>query len=179
MDHSYDPTNFATKVRAVGVWFTGYDTSQLAADPRVYLVPVGMDVMRSPTRGIGETREWRILDQVIPAPRSLNNPGITALDRADWIPSLDDETMNGSFGLLRKFGRFPAHPDQNISGDQMANDTRLNGRSVWNTRWLLIIPAETLGSTGQEVSGLERFIDDVLDIRIYMTTYAHPAITGG
>ena len=45
-DSYYSAANFATKVRGVGVWFSNYNGSGLALTPRVYLVPVGEDVLR-------------------------------------------------------------------------------------------------------------------------------------
>ena len=69
-DSSYDPTLFATKVRSVGTWFAGYDNSGLSTTPRIYLIPVGADVMRSPTDGL-TTREWRVVDQALPVPFPL------------------------------------------------------------------------------------------------------------
>ena len=49
-DSAYDPSHFATKIRAVGIWFTNYSGLPLSNTPRVYLVPVGADVLRSPER---------------------------------------------------------------------------------------------------------------------------------
>jgi hypothetical protein len=64
----------------------------------------------------------------------------------------------------------------------MINDSRLIGRSVWNTRWLLIIPAGTLHTDRNE--GLERFVNGALfngerdgngvsDIKLFFHTYAY------
>jgi hypothetical protein len=53
----------------------------------------------------------------------------------------------------------------------MNTDTRLIGRSVWNTEWLLVIPGSTLLSDPQ--IGIDRFIQDVSDIYIYFQTYAY------
>ena len=49
-DNSYDSSHFATKIRSVGVWFANYNNTTLANQPRVYLVPVGSDIMTSPPR---------------------------------------------------------------------------------------------------------------------------------
>ena len=67
-DFAYDPTNFATKVRAAGVWFEGYNNAALSVSPRVYLVPAGMDIMTIPNSLELETRTWNIVDQSIPPP---------------------------------------------------------------------------------------------------------------
>ena len=41
---------------------------------------------------------------------------------------------------MRKFSDFRAYPDSGgFSTSEATQDSRLIGRSVWNTRWLLII----------------------------------------
>jgi hypothetical protein len=47
-------------------------------------------------------------------------------------------------------------PNQSIS------DSRLVGRSVWNTEWMLIIPGGTLSFDSDE--GLDRFINGQLNL---------------
>ena len=62
-DNTYNSANFATKIRSVGVWFANYNNIQgggLINTPHVYLVPVGMDIMRSPTDNTGAFREWKV-----------------------------------------------------------------------------------------------------------------------
>jgi len=48
-DNDYDSTHFVTKIRSVGVWFANYNALGMINTPRVYLIPVGEDVMRSPS----------------------------------------------------------------------------------------------------------------------------------
>ena len=48
-DSYYSAANFATKVRSVGLWFSDYNSVGLAQTPRVYLVPVGEDILRTPS----------------------------------------------------------------------------------------------------------------------------------
>ena len=50
-------------------------------------------------------------------------------------------------------------------------NNRLVGRSVWNTKWKLIIPGKTLLNDPNE--GLERFINNVSDIKIHFETYSY------
>jgi hypothetical protein len=104
----------------------------------------------------------------------LNNP--------NWIPRVDN--LTGSFASVRRYASFRAYHDSgDFSDKEVARDSRLIGRSVWNTKWLLIIPAETLLNDRQE--GLKRFIDGKLignvrdgngvsDIKIFFETYAFP-----
>jgi hypothetical protein len=180
-DSAYDPTNFATKIRSAGVWFGQYDASGLSNTPRVYLLPVGADVMRAPSYDTLETREWRVVDQRIPEPFPV---GASDLSDPDWIPRND--SLYGSFGDIRRFSSFRAyHDDGSFQPDQVVTDTRLIGRSVWNTQWLLIIPGGTLLFDPDE--GLDTFIDGpeifpgagvrtgqgIDDIKLFFETYGY------
>jgi hypothetical protein len=180
-DNDYDSTKFATKVRSVGVWFANYNNlgGGMINTPRVYLVPVGLDVMRAPTQGEAYIREWRILDQAMPVPFPLS---AGQLSNPFYIPIND--TLNEDFAAIRRFGRFRAfHDSGSFNPAETITDTRLIGRSVWNTRWLLIIPAGTLHTDRNE--GIQRFINGglrldgtrdgngVTDIKIFFQTYAY------
>lgn len=180
-DNDYDSTHFATKIRSVGVWFANYNNlvnNGMINTPRVYLVPVGVDIMRSPTDNTGAIREWRIVDQALPVPFPLS---LGDLSNPDWIPSND--TLAGQLADIRRFPRFRAYHDSgNFDPSQTVSDTRLIGRSVWNSRWLLIIPGGTLHSDRNE--GIQRFINGnlvgtrrdnngVSDIKIFFQTYAY------
>jgi hypothetical protein len=104
-------------------------------------------------------------------------------DLADpnWIPGND--TLSGQLADIRRYPRFRAYHDSgNFDPSQTVSDTRLIGRSVWNTRWLLIIPGGTLHSDRNE--GIQRFINGnlagarrdgngVSDIKIFFQTYAY------
>lgn len=50
-------------------------------------------------------------------------------------------------------------------------NTRLIGRSVWNTRWKIVIPAYTLLTNEQD--GLDRFVASVKDIQLFLRTYSN------
>ncbi|MDQ8188435.1 hypothetical protein, partial [Pelagicoccus sp. SDUM812002] len=50
-------------------------------------------------------------------------------------------------------------------------NTRLVGRSVWNSKWKIVIPAYSLLSDEQE--GLDRFVNSVEDIKLFLRTYSH------
>ncbi len=180
-DSAYDPSNFATKVRAVGVWFQGYDQLPLSSTPRVYLIPVGADVLRSPDATDFGTREWSVVDQKLPVPFPI---GAENLDDPDWIPVNDG--LSEDFYEIRRFSSFKAHSfDEGdpINASQMTSDSRLIGRSVWNTRWLLVIPGGTMLFDPEE--GMETFIngaplpggdrdgDGVEDISFFFQTYAY------
>ena len=189
LDSSYDSTQFATKIRSVGVWFSGYDALDLSNTPRVYLVPAGTDTLRSPTGFRGQKREFKVLDQIMPIPFPI---GTDELDDPSWIPSVN--SLAGSLTPIRRFGRFRAYHDSGeFSIEEMQRDSRLVGRSVWNSRWMLIIPASTLGAPidpvqttnvderldlfirGPEVGG-ERTGEGVSDLKIFFETYAYPRL---
>ena len=137
------------------------------------------DDMRSPTGDGTTTRKWTVLEQALPVPFPI---GSGDLNNAGWIPQVD--TLQEVFANMRRHSSFLAYHD---SDDQFkptegTADGRLIGRSVWNTRWLLIIPAGTLSSDREE--GLAQFIngpevdgvrtgDGVADILICFETYAY------
>ncbi|MDY0282506.1 MAG: hypothetical protein RBR35_18335, partial [Salinivirgaceae bacterium] len=72
-DHAYDPSVFATKIRSVGVWFSDYLSDDVLNDlpqaPRVYLIPVGSDVMSiANAQTPDQVRYWNVVDQHVPVP---------------------------------------------------------------------------------------------------------------
>jgi hypothetical protein len=153
-DSTYDSSQFATKVRGVGAWFKDYDanTLGLSETPRVYLLPVGEDVLRAANGLNFDTRLWRVVDQVIPVPFPIGDNDFV---RPEWSPGSD--SLSDAFGLERRIGRFRAYPYRELGFDQeFSTDSRLIGRSVWNSRWLLVIPGAAL--LGDADQGLDRFI---------------------
>ncbi len=168
-DSAYDPSNFSTRIRAAGVWFKGYPDQQLSQTPRVYLMPVGEDVLRAAEADNFETRQWAVFDQVLPVPFSI---GESDLSDENWLPN---DSLSGSFGEIRRFASMRAYPldavDDTIDPSEFVTDSRLIGRSVWNTRWVLIIPAGTLLNDREQ--GLQLFLDNVKDIQFFFQTYAY------
>ena len=71
---------------------------------------------------------------------------------------------------------YPVHATTS-SPTELNTDTRLIGRSVWNTQWVLVIPGATLLADPE--MGIDRFIQDVDDIYIYFQTYAYAGTDGG
>ncbi len=181
LDSAYDSTQFATKIRSVGVWFSNYDALNLSTTPRVWLVPAGVDRMRSPSDYTGKTRSFVVLDQVLPVPFPI---GESDLESPAWIPSVD--SLAGNLVPIRRYGRFRAYHDSGeFTESEMQRDSRLIGRSVWNSKWVLIIPASTLNTNREE--GLARFIhgrlvngvrdgNGVSDIKLFFETYAFPRL---
>ncbi len=146
-DNAFDSSHYATKIRKLGVRFVGYNQTSnsvaaLANEPRIYLIPAGFDVMRSPGSGGGDLLAYNVVDQVVPLPFPIGN---SSLDEPDWMALYDAFTGNGDpLASIRRYPSLRAYHDQfSFSDDDMISSTRLVGRSVWNTRWLLIIPAGT------------------------------------
>jgi hypothetical protein len=181
-DHAYDPSVFATKIQSAAVYLASYPSTALAATPRVYLVPAGLDVMTIPTSATLQTREWNIVDQAIPVPR---HTGTNDLADPAWIPAFDG--LPEPFGQIRRFSSFLAKDlsDFDPSADSLSYDTRLIGRSVWNTRWLLIIPGGHLLTDGEEGldtliygarvpgGGAERDGNGIKDLKLLFHTYGY------
>ncbi len=167
-DHAYSTTLYATKIRALGVWFSDYQSEDmdedLSATPRVYLVPVGTDIQStSSSSDPTQARYWNVVDQRIPVPLPATG---SELDRSDWMPLYD--SLNGQYGEHRMFSDFLASHD---GGGDLVYNSRLIGRSVRNTQWVLIIPGRTLNADPTE--GLDRFIDQVSDIKLVFETYGY------
>jgi len=173
-DASYDASVYATRIASIGVAFAGYDSSSMARTPRVYLIPAGADVMTIPNTPNHDLRFWSVLDQVIPLPY----PATTAnFSNPTWKPIVDSVTSgSGTFGDIRQYSSFLAsgfdNPDPSAIDPETLNyDTRLIGRSVWNTKWLLIIPGASLSA--DPAAGLNSFINSVKDIQLSIKTYGY------
>jgi len=163
-DAYYAPENFATKIRSVGIWFSNYDTTVMSPTPRVYLIPVGEDRMRAPSGDVSEVRCWQIREQAIPEPFPIQ--------AQDYFQLTPMESLSDYYGAIRRHGRLRAYPDGGFNVSEMTYNSRLVGRSVWNTKWLLVIPGSSLWHDADE--GIERFIHGVTDIRLFFKTYAYP-----
>lgn len=195
-DHSYSSSSFATKIFAVGVCFDGYigmdnptdsgtngagnttDPNALAATPYVYLIPCGADSMRSPPLGDTSTiRSWNVDDVAIPLPFNI---GASDFSSAPFYTAAD--SLSEPLFAVRKQQAFrpvstTAAFTTSIYGatgslqpSQYTNQ-RLIGRSVWNSRWKLIIPGRALLADPNQ--GLARFINTVKDVHLYFVTYSY------
>jgi hypothetical protein len=184
-DNAYDSSHFATKVRGVGVWFSNYDRNSdgdgngplvgLANQPRVYLIPVGVDTMRSPSSIDGATRDWTIVDQTIPLPYTLSD---SQLDAPDFIPYFDSFAPDAGLAKIRRYPSLRAYHDNGFDQSEVVLNSRLVGRSVWNSKWLLIVPAGTLHSDRDQaldwfIHGVDYDGNGVKDIKLIFTTYSY------
>lgn len=178
-DSAFSPTDFATRIAGAGVAFTGYNkpaagtngTPPLAVTPQVYLIPAGKDFFRAP--GDADTiLQYGIVDQTVPMPYNVGN---SELDNPDWLPIYDGLTGGVDLGSrLRKYGSFRASID---GQNEEAGSTRLIGRSVWNSRWYLIIPFGSMNNDREAarnafIEGSDTY-PGVSDIRLGLRTYSH------
>lgn len=155
------------------------DPDAMSATPYVYLIPVGFDSMRSPPLGDNsDVRTWNVQDVTIPLPFNIGGSGFST--RPLWQSA--DSLTEPLFGL-RKHQAFRPISDATLwdentiystGGELWHNkftNTRLIGRSVWNSKWKLVIPGKTLLNNPDE--GLERFIRTVNDVKLYFHTYSY------
>jgi hypothetical protein len=193
-DSTYSPSSFATKIRTAGLAFPGYvgmaspttlggslsgtgstspldpgaaygDPNGLSATPYIYLIPAGDDSIRAPIPSdLNVVRTWKIEDQAIPLPFDIG--GAFSATNPGALQSLT-ETYT-----LRKHQAFRAVPDGTVfSSAPGFTNARLVGRSVWNSKWKIVIPGSTLRAN--PTSGLESFQNTVKDIILYFESYSH------
>ena len=188
-DHTFSQSTFATKVFSSGVVLSGYvgmdpfaswnpgaggpassDPNALSATPYVYLIPVGEDRMRTPP--LGDTnviRSWSVKDQAIPLPRNLGAANFSSLQFFTPQGSLNEQLW-----IRRKHQAFRAVDDPVYFYSAIPTEftnSRLIGRSVWNTQWKIVIPA--YGLLSDEQVGLDQFVKSVSDIKLFLRTYSH------
>jgi len=205
-DHGYSLSSFATKLFAAGVALENYQgmdnplantgavgatggtsvtppsltflsTDGLSATPYIYLIPVGVDSMRSPPLGDSSAiRSWNVNDAAVPLPFNL---GASAFSSANLYQSAD--ALSEPLFTLRKHQAFrPVSTTAAFSNDiygssgslrpSQYTNRRLIGRSVWNTQWKVVIPGYTLLNDPNE--GLDRFIRTVKDVKLHFVTYS-------
>ncbi len=195
-DPSFHRSHFATKINSVGVALEGYrgmslpglngttdpnfsflDPLALAANPYIYLIPVGVDTMRSPPLGdASQLRQWKVDDIAIPLPFNIGGSGFSTKP----FYNSSDSLMEPLFTLRKHQAFRPVDSVAVFSGNPYSGTSlqfsqftsrRLIGRSVWNSQWKLVIPADSLLADPKE--GLSRFIQTVTDIKLYFTTYSY------
>ena len=167
-DHAYSTANFATKIRGFGVWLENYNAAGLSTSPRAYLVPIGNDYLRFSSAVESGVRVFGIQEQRIPTPFVINQGQISS---PGFIPTLNG--IDGGFGQIRRHGNFRMYHDNDgtIDDSELTLDSRLIGRSVWNSEWMLIIPGANLHA--DPTTGVERFADNISDIKLHFKTYSH------
>ena len=154
------------------------DPLALSATPYVYLIPVGVDSMRSPPLGDTSTiRTWSVEDVAIPMPFNIGASDFST--KQLWQSS---DSLTEPLFAIRKHQAFrPVSTTSVFSSSLYGNNgtlqrsqytnNRLVGRSVWNSQWKLVIPGRTLLNNPSE--GLDRFIQTVTDIKLHFVTYSY------
>jgi hypothetical protein len=207
-DRTLSHSSFATKIYAVGVSFDGYpgmdnptategavagaggetppdpdlaflDPNLLSGTPYIYMIPVGVDSMRSPPLGdVSTIRTWNVQDVTIPLPFNIGGSAFSAKQFWQSADSLSEPLFN-----IRKHQAFRAISDASLwednsiystGGELWRNkftSTRLIGRSAWNSKWKIVIPGDTLLANPDE--GIERFIRSVRDVKLFFQTYSY------
>ena len=185
-DHAYSVSSFSTVISNAGMLFPGYvgmdsavsDTTvtsanrafALSATPYVYLIPCGNDVKRAPPLGDTDTiRTWTVQDQALPLPYNLGANDFNSTQFFNATGTLSSKPWvirkHQAFRAVAKTELFDGSPPLEFSS------ARLIGRSAWNTRWKIVIPANTLSANEQDA--LNRFVSSVTDIKLYLRTYSH------
>ena len=160
-DGQFSSSDYATKIDAAGVDLVGLDQLPGGAgvEPNIYLVPVGIDYMRSPAGTERTVLGWTVIDQVLPLPYTV---GSTELDAQDWI-----STFSGLDGTSDATATIRRHSTLRAGAD--FKSTRLVGRSAWNDRWLIVIPASAIDADREKAMKLiEAGVKDVkIGVRAY------------
>ena len=206
-DTTFSPASFATKIYSVGIALPGYvgladpstnladidygdaaspddlaadwlNPDALAATPYIYLIPTGVDSMRSPPLGdTGSVRTWNVRDVTVPLPFNI---GASQFSTNEWWQSAD--FLSEEIFSVRKHQ--PFRPVSKASVFSLNNfgssgylqpspftNSRLIGRSVWNSEWKIVIPGSTLLDDPEE--GLRRLIRTLEDIQLHLITYSY------
>jgi len=136
-------------------------------------VPVGVDSMRSPPLGDASgVRSWMVQDVAVPMPFNIGASDLNSKKLWQSPDSLSEELFT-----IRKHQAFRAVSSAALFKDNAGmvpdnyTNTRLIGRSVWNSKWKLVIPGRSLLNDPDE--GLDRFIQTVNDIKIHFQTYSY------
>jgi len=164
-DDAFSSSDYAIRIQAAGVDFVGYNALTVAtqlglgAEPDIYLVPVGNDYMRTPSGRSNQILAYKVIDQVLPLPYQV---GASELSDDDWLAS-----FTGLDGTVDSAATIRRHSTMRVGSE--TTSTRLVGRSVWNDRWLLVIPAASLSSNRAQafktfINGLDSDADGVIDI---------------
>jgi hypothetical protein len=188
-DHAFSKSNYATKIFSSGIVLSGYvgmdpyaigvpgaggpassAPNALSATPYAYLIPAGVDSMRAPPLGGANiVRSWAVKDQALPLPLNLGASQFSSTEF--FTPS---GSLNEQLWIPRTHPAFRPVDDPAYFYSSMPaefTNSRLIGRSVWNSQWKIVIPAYTL--LNDEQKALDRFTQSVRDIKLFLRTYSN------
>ena len=133
--------------------------------------------MRSPPLGDTSTiRTWSVDDLAVPLPFNISASDFSTTQY--WLSS---DSLSEPLYAVRKHQSFrpvstttafttAIYGGNSLSRSQFSN-SRLIGRSIWNSKWKLVIPGKTLLSDPNQ--GLDRFIQTVTDVKFFFVTYSY------
>ena len=204
-DNGFDVSSFATKIFGMGVVLEGYlgmndpnsnshvidvaggvssgdppslDPNALSGTPYIYLIPVGVDSMRSPPLGDqSRIRSWNVKDVAIPTPFNIGGSDFSTKKLFQSADSLSEPLFgvrkHQAFRPVSDAAHFNLNGEANAGAIQMSqfSNRRLIGRSVWNSQWKIVIPGRTLLKDSKE--GLRLFIETVRDVKLHFITYSY------
>ena len=196
-DSFFSSSSFATKIFSAGVCLDGYigmnnpvagggisppdptlDPNGLTRTPYVYLIPVGQDSMRSPPLGdAGAIRSWSVDDVAVPLPFNVSAASFASHPFYNSASSLSEPLF-----AVRAHQAFRPVSNPSVfntgiygAGGSLQpteyTNKRLIGRSIWNSKWKLVIPGYNLLDDPNQ--GLDRFIQSVKDVKLYFITYSY------
>ena len=144
----------------------------------MYLIPVGADSMRSPP--LGDTtgvRTWNVDDVTIPMPYNIGGSSYSSQPFYTSANSLTEPLFavrgNQAFRPVSSTVAFNTSiygANGALQPSQFTN-RRLIGRSIWNSKWKLVIPGRTM--LADPNAGLARFVNSVKDVKLYFITYSY------
>jgi hypothetical protein len=134
--------------------------------------------MRSPPLGdTSEIRTWNVNDVAIPLPFNIGGSDYSSVRL--W--QSEDSLTEAPFTLRKHQAFRPVSTASVFSPDIYAGtggllrsqftNNRLIGRSVWNSKWKIVIPGRELLSDPNE--GIERFLRTVKDVKLHFVTYSY------
>lgn len=121
--------------------------------------------MRAPSNtDVNIIRSWMVEDQAVPLPFDIGG----AFSSSSAVTGF--ATLQEQF-TLRKHGAFRAVPGDTVFNSATSfTSTRLISRSVWNSKWKLVIPGGTL--LAEPINGMAKFLQQVKDIQLYFDSYS-------
>lgn len=134
--------------------------------------------MRTPPLGDSSTiRVWTVDDLAIPLPFNISANDLSSPNFWESSDSLTEPLYSvrkhQAFRPVSSTSLFTGssvYGGNSLSRSQYVN-CRLIGRSVWNSRWKLIIPGKAL--LNDPNAGLDRFVQSVNDVKLYFITYSY------